>query len=611
MSVLNGLTLIAHHPSYLLWALAYLALAVFFHTAASPLVSGRRFRKSLSPYSVFYFIASLWIFCGLLGHTPWWSNTFDFSPDEPASLLMPLFWGSMVVLLFFDFLHYTTQTILKSWKFSWFHRFCSTKIKISFGRTFSESALSSLAVAAFCCVLHARNITNQANDNYKKDMFHLLVMTDNQTERVSLWLQQLNWFFLYSDINTITPYRWLSSPIFGVWMSLTCVQIVHHWFDRTCEERALFWNDDTDYNNNNNNSNKMSRSTRRHQKRTNSFGPPGSPTQHQHKKNQNKRQRHSSLDSMTSEDSYMYAADEEEDTNKEEERDEEEAATEPVGMMPMASWYEYSLIQTILDLFIHSSIFAGRFDMRHLLSTKNTFDDDVVRGNQVGTDSDPHYHDHTANKSGSSTFTMDFMADCGDGFNSSYTIARLLAQPTLRVSGRTLSRGNILLIGGDLAYPNPTRTNYEERFCRVFEDAMQQPVGRPAYWEEQDVCVGSKKKILDQTIDPLTPRAYVVPGNHDWFDGLNSFLRYVVYRDRLGGWFLPQTKTYFALALPKNWYIFGLDDGLDGEIDARQFAYFSALSETLSHDANVIIMNHQPVSLYYTCTSYCSILLCR
>lgn len=27
---------------------------------------------------------------------------------------------------------------------------------------------------------------------------------------------------------------------------------------------------------------------------------------------------------------------------------------------------------------------------------------------------------------------LDFMADCGDGFNSSYEIARLLAQPALR-----------------------------------------------------------------------------------------------------------------------------------------------------------------------------------
>lgn len=50
---------------------------------------------------------------------------------------------------------------------------------------------------------------------------------------------------------------------------------------------------------------------------------------------------------------------------------------------------------------------------------------------------------------------FDFMADTGDGGNSSYSVARLLAQPTIRVwnngSLTTLPRGNLLLLGGDLA----------------------------------------------------------------------------------------------------------------------------------------------------------------
>lgn len=50
---------------------------------------------------------------------------------------------------------------------------------------------------------------------------------------------------------------------------------------------------------------------------------------------------------------------------------------------------------------------------------------------------------------------FDFMADTGDGGNSSYSVARLLAQPSLRVrlnnSKVTLPRGKLLLIGGDLA----------------------------------------------------------------------------------------------------------------------------------------------------------------
>lgn len=50
---------------------------------------------------------------------------------------------------------------------------------------------------------------------------------------------------------------------------------------------------------------------------------------------------------------------------------------------------------------------------------------------------------------------FDFMADTGDGGNSSYTVARLLAQPSIHVQNNdsklTLPRGRLLLIGGDLA----------------------------------------------------------------------------------------------------------------------------------------------------------------
>jgi len=64
---------------------------------------------------------------------------------------------------------------------------------------------------------------------------------------------------------------------------------------------------------------------------------------------------------------------------------------------------------------------------------------------------DPLY-DHFSEKD---DFWFDFMADTGDGGNPSYAVARLLAQPKLRLktsdSMRDLPRGDLLLIGGDLA----------------------------------------------------------------------------------------------------------------------------------------------------------------
>lgn len=40
---------------------------------------------------------------------------------------------------------------------------------------------------------------------------------------------------------------------------------------------------------------------------------------------------------------------------------------------------------------------------------------------------------------------------------------------------------------------------------------------------------------------------------------------------------MPQKKSYFALQLPKGWWVFGLDLALHGDIDAYQFNFFSEL----------------------------------
>lgn len=62
-------------------------------------------------------------------------------------------------------------------------------------------------------------------------------------------------------------------------------------------------------------------------------------------------------------------------------------------------------------------------------------------------------YDHFSEKD---DFWFDFMADTGDGGNSSYAVARLLAKPSIRTlkddAQVTLPRGDLLIIGGDLAY---------------------------------------------------------------------------------------------------------------------------------------------------------------
>lgn len=75
-------------------------------------------------------------------------------------------------------------------------------------------------------------------------------------------------------------------------------------------------------------------------------------------------------------------------------------------------------------------------------------------------------YDHLSEKD---QLWFDFMADTGDGGNSSYSVARLLAQPSLYALDKNrlqqLPRGDLLLIGGDLAYVNYTFTLPPFLYC--------------------------------------------------------------------------------------------------------------------------------------------------
>ena len=78
------------------------------------------------------------------------------------------------------------------------------------------------------------------------------------------------------------------------------------------------------------------------------------------------------------------------------------------------------------------------------------------------------------------------------------------------------------------------------------------------------------------------------------FDGLQTYLRYVCSRDWLGGWLLPQEKSWFALQLPHGWWVFALDNALNNDIDPTQFQYFARLAATMGEDDRVILCYHEP-----------------
>ncbi|TMW64187.1 hypothetical protein Poli38472_012809 [Pythium oligandrum] len=270
--------------------------------------------------------------------------------------------------------------------------------------------------------------------------------------------------------------------------------------------------------------------------------------------------------------------------------------------LPMVPWYSMFLFDTAFQLLISLKVFLGRFDHRSL--QRALYPDD-----------DAFYFDHLASKN---ELWLDFMADCGDGFNSSYQIARLLAQPELEVEcpeellnpaqsssknskrkskkqtvKKVFPRGDTLLIGGDLAYPHPDSESYEQRLWRCFEYAMKPPR------DYDPEAISTNKPYLPEGCEKLSdykgPTVFAIPGNHDWFDGLNTFTRFIAHRDWLGGWLLPQKTSHFCLKLPHNWWVLGVDLALENDINTEQFSIFERLAEKhMGDNDTVIIVTHEP-----------------
>ncbi|WP_223936391.1 hypothetical protein [Arthrobacter sp. StoSoilB5] len=159
---------------------------------------------------------------------------------------------------------------------------------------------------------------------------------------------------------------------------------------------------------------------------------------------------------------------------------------------------------------------------------------------------------------------LDFTADLGDGFDATYSVALLLAQDKLTVDGHELPRGRVLVLGGDEVYPVASPAAYQNRMA------------------------GPYRMALPTKHNP-TPVMLALPGNHDWYDGLTSFIRMFTRQRSIGGWRTIQTRSYFAVRLTgqsptevsgerqdgtPGWWILGLDSQLGQYIDEPQLDYF-------------------------------------
>ena len=187
---------------------------------------------------------------------------------------------------------------------------------------------------------------------------------------------------------------------------------------------------------------------------------------------------------------------------------------------------------------------------------------------------------------------MDFVADTGDDVSVSEAVARLVfADYRAEHEGEEidLPRGHVPFLGGDLAYPVATVREITRRLITPWN------------------------RVLEACADDVPRLLLAVPGNHDWYDGLDGFARLCqapcdfetpAPRDEtlhpepsefpvlawaeafsrgvavrkpgalaLFGYYPVQRTSYFRVALTEHVELWGVDRQLK-QIDRRQREYF-------------------------------------
>lgn len=230
---------------------------------------------------------------------------------------------------------------------------------------------------------------------------------------------------------------------------------------------------------------------------------------------------------------------------------------------PMVDWLAPAQLASTGIKAVLSGIFGAYADKREVMAALNP---------------EPDFEKEEEDYSDRGEIWIDYIADLGDGFDATYTMAHLLAQETLALDDggvtRETRRGQILVMGGDQVYPTATFEEYRNRLLQPYTAALP--------------CVQGDE-----------PRLFVVPGNHDWYDGLSNFTRIFCQRRKIGGWKTLQRRSYFALKLPHRWWLWGIDIQLEGYIDQAQIDFFrNHVKSHMTPGDKVIVCTAQPDWVY-------------
>ncbi|MER8390263.1 metallophosphoesterase [Mesorhizobium sp. M1380] len=245
----------------------------------------------------------------------------------------------------------------------------------------------------------------------------------------------------------------------------------------------------------------------------------------------------------------------------------------------MTGWFSPVLLLRLLWRVVLSDLFGQYADRRLIVAALDTVqEDELVRRAQQFLPGRDDKQLWSLDPGEDGAVWIDFVADLGDGFDATYAIASLLAQEKLSVGGHELKRGQVLVMGGDEVYP------------RAAPETYQRQLRDPYDWAFPDPNPGLVKG----------PPVFAVPGNHDWYDGLVLFLALFCRKDHmhLGGWRTHQRRSYFAVQLTEQWWLWAIDAQLADDVDQPQKEYFLEIAKAMPDNAKIILCGPEPGWLY-------------
>ncbi|MBL8590235.1 MAG: metallophosphoesterase [Methylobacteriaceae bacterium] len=260
-------------------------------------------------------------------------------------------------------------------------------------------------------------------------------------------------------------------------------------------------------------------------------------------------------------------------------------ATRPVSLEDLAryprmtGWFSPPLLVRLLGRVLVSGLFGHYADRRLVIAALDTpAKEELLRRARAFLPDGAARKPGQIDPDGEGAIWIDYLADLGDGFDATYAIASLLAQERLAVGGVETRRGQLLLMGGDEVYPHAAAEHYQRRLLDPYGWAFPDP-------------------------DPASadgPPLFAIPGNHDWYDGLAQFLT-VFAREggrHIGGWRTAQRRSYFALQIAPDWWVWGLDAQLADFIDQPQRDYFAMMAKEMAPGSNLILLGPEPGWLF-------------